>query len=552
MTWVTDLLREPSVAHDVLVLALVAVLGLAIGNIQWRGVGLGIAGVLFAGLAFGHFGFTASEETIELLRDFGLILFVYAVGMQVGPGFIDSLKQQGLVLNALAALLVISGALVTLLVAKLGAIPIPVAAGLFSGATTNTPSLAAAQGALKELPRGAVSSTLPGLGYAVSYPFGVLGIILTMVVSRAIFRVNLAREFEAIESQEKPTLQALNLEVQNTNLNGLTIREIPYIKDSGVVISRVKHNSSVEAARGDTRLQTGDVLLAVGEPDSLKDFERVIGPPSDVDLREIPADVTTRRMIVTNRATLGKTVHELKWEARYGVIVTRVIRAGLELAPRSDLRLQFGDEFICVGEENGLDQAGIEAGDSRKKLQHPNLLPVFLGIVLGVLLGSWAIPVPGMPAPLKLGLAGGPLLVALLLSNVRRIGPVVWYLPPPANTALREFGISLFLGAVGLKAGHAFVPAFTNGDGLHWMAWAALITIMPLILVTLMARLFAKMNFATLCGLLAGGMTDPPALAFATGMAKTDAPSISYAAVYPLVMILRIISAQLIILFFAR
>lgn len=546
------LLREPSAAHDVLLLALVAFFGLTLGSLKVKGLGLGIAGVLFAGLVFGHYGLTASHETIDFVRDLGLILFVYAVGVQVGPGFLSSLKQQGLTLNVMAGAIVILGALTTLFVSKAGGVPMAVAAGLFSGATTNTPSLAAAQGALLELPDAEKLAALPGLGYAVSYPFGVLGIILTMLLIRAAFGVNVAREVGDEAGEDKPALQTLNLEVNNPNLDGIAIRELPRIKDSGIVVSRVKKGDLVEVARADTRVETGDVLLAVGEKHSLEEFQRIVGPVSEVDLREIPADLTTRRLILTRRQVLAKSVHELNWAARFGVVVTRVVRAGLQLAPRSNLRLQFGDTLLCVGGKDGLTQAAAEAGDSHKELEHPALLPVFVGIALGVLLGSFPFAVPGVPAPIKLGMAGGPLLAAIGLSALGRIGPLVWHLPHSANAALREFGIILFLGATGMKAGSAFVPAFANGDGLQWMAWGALITLVPLIVIALVARIVFKLKFASLCGLLAGSTTDPPALAFANSMTASDTPLLAYATVYPLVMILRIVAAQILVLFFAR
>lgn len=551
MNTLKTLLLEPSVAHDIFALSIVVVCGLWLGSLKLKGVGLGVAGVLFAGLALGHFGLGASEATIHLVRDLGLILFVYGVGVQVGPGFLSNIKSQGLPLNILAALIVLLGGVITLVVCKVGGIPMPVAAGLFSGATTNTPSLAAVQETLREMPNAAANAGLPGLGYAVAYPFGVLGIILTMLGAKALFKVDIVRENEEMERHEnKPALDILHIEVQNPNLDGLAIRELPRIKDSGVVVSRIRKGALVSVARGKTIVNTGDILLLVGEPERLQEFGRIIGKPVEGDLRADSADLTTRRLIVTRRQVVGKTVYDMGWASLYGVVVTRVMRAGLELVPRSKLRLQFGDTLLCIGSEDALKRAAESVGNSSRELEHPALLPVFVGIVLGIVVGSIPLAVPGIPAPLKLGLAGGPLLVAIALSSIGRIGPLVWYLPPSANAALREFGIALFLGAVGLKAGVTFVPALTNGDGLYWMAWAALITVLPLLVVSLLGRLFLKLRFASLCGLLAGGMTDPPALAFATNMAGTDAPTLSYAAVYPMVMILRIVTAQILVLFF--
>lgn len=552
MNWFSDLFTSPSVAHDVLVLSLVAIGGLVLGNVRIKGISLGIAGVLFAGLFFGHFGLTISHEILDFAREFGLILFVYAVGVQVGPGFLGSLRKHGLPLNILAFAMVALGVITTLLVARFGHIPIPVAAGLFSGGTTNTPSLAAAQQALKDLPGGAASAALPGLGYAVAYPFGVLGIILTMLTARAAMRGNLEEVVPA--DDEAQPLEMLHVEVRNSNLSGVPIRQLPRFKDSGVVVSRVRHSGSddIEIARGDTVIQTGDVLLAVGEEGALKEFQTIVGVPSEVDLHEVGGKIATRRILVTRRQVLGKSIPQLGWAARYGVVVTRVVRAGIELSPRSRMKLQFGDTLRAIGGEEVLAQAAEEAGDSSEALEHPSMLTLFIGIALGVALGSLPIALPGMPAPIKLGLAGGPLLVAIILSSIGRIGPLVWYLPNSANAALRGFGIALFLACVGLKAGASFVPTLINGGGLAWMGWAVLITIVPLAIVAVAARLWLKMGFPSLCGLLAGGMTDPPALTFAQSMTPSDAPAVSYATVYPLVMISRIAAAQILIIFFAR
>jgi len=554
MNWITELLHGESVAHAMLVLSLVAVLGLALGQVRVAGIGLGIAGVLFAGLAFGHFGLTINHEVLEFCREFGLILFVYAIGLQVGPGFFSSLRKQGLALNLMAAAVVLLGVATTLFVSWAGKIPIPVAVGLFSGATTNTPSLAAAQQALKDAASagGTDASALPGLGYAVAYPFGVLGIILSMVLLRFVFRIKVAEEvarFQAAQGSAAP-LETLHVEVRNQNLNGVPVRKLPHLKDSGVVVSRVKRGDSVQVAQADTRIETGDVLLAVGEKESLDEFRVLVGERSDVDLREAPGEVTTRRMIVTRHEILGKTVHELNWAARFGVVVTRIIRAGVEFSPRSNLGLQFGDSVLAVGPEAALAQAATEAGNSPKELDHPSIIALFAGVAVGVFAGSWPLMLPGVPAPVKLGLAGGPLLAAIILSRIGRIGPLLWYLPPGANLALRELGIVLFLACVGLKAGDRFVPTLLEGSGFAWMGWAALITLLPLLVVALFARLVLKQNYASLCGLMAGSMTDPPALAFAGTMTASDAPSISYATVYPLVMLLRVVAAQAIVIFF--
>jgi putative transport protein len=549
MDWIRELFTGESVAHTVLLLSLVAVTGLALGSIRIKGVSLGIACVLFAGLVFGHFGMKLSHETLDFVREFGLILFVYTLGLQVGPGFFGSLRKQGLVLNSLALAVVVLGAITTLVVAKLGNIPIPIAAGMFSGATTNTPSLAAAQQALKDLVSVSASEQ-PGLGYAVTYPFGVLGIILTMLGSRFLMKEQVAAE--AKEKTDVPPLRTANLEILNPNINGLTLSQVPVASDGRVVVSRVRHDNHVEVARPETQLETGDVLLAVGPPEQLDRLRTVVGRESTSDLREEAPEIATQWAFVTRKNVIGKTLGELDFTHRYGANVTRLTRAGIEVAAQPDMRLQWGDAVLIVGDKSTLKTAIGELGNAVHHLQHPTFVPVFIGLALGVVLGSWPMSVPGVPVPIKLGLAGGPLIVAILLSSIGRIGPLMWYLPPSSNLALREFGIVLFLACVGLKSGGSFVATLTTGGGFSWMAWATLITLIPLIIVALIGVLAFRLRYATLCGLLAGSTTDPPALAFAQGSTKSDAPTLSYATVYPMVMIARIIAAQIIVIFFAR
>lgn len=553
MDWFSDLLTGEGAAHTIFILALITVSGLALGQLKVRGIGLGIAGVLFAGLAFGHFGLRINHEVLEFLREFGLILFVYAIGVQVGPGFMASLKRQGALLNGLAAAIVVSGALMTLLVAYLGKIPMPIAVGLFSGATTNTPSLAAAQQALRELPNGAANVSLPGVGYAVAYPFGIAGIIFTMLLARAAFRVNVNQEVAALAAEQQsqtPSLTRRNLRVSNANLNGLEVKNIPALGESGVVFSRLMRGGVVQSVQAHTVLQEGDILLSVGTPEQLDKLRLVIGEEAHEDVFKVPAALQFEKILVTQKRVAGKTVRELDLSG-HGVTITRILRAGIELTPGPDVHLQFGDTVRAVGTRQDLDYAAQELGNSVKELNHPQIIPVFVGIVLGVILGSLPIQLPGMPAPVKLGLAGGPLLAAIILSSWGKAGPLVWYLPASAIAMTRELGIILFLACVGLKSGEQFVPALLGG-GWQWMLWAALITLVPLLLVALYARLVYKMNYATLCGLLAGSMTDPPALAFAGNATDSEFPSLSYATVYPLVMLLRVVAAQILVLFFAR
>jgi putative transport protein len=554
MNWFKDLIQGESIAHVVFVLSLVATLGLAIGSLKIRGIGLGIAGVLFSGLLVGHFGITIPNEVLHFAREFGLILFVYTIGLQVGPGFFGSLRKQGLPLNMMAASIVLLGAIITVIISKFFGVSMAAAVGLFSGATTNTPSLGAAQEAIRSLPSAPEgSAALPGLGYAVAYPFGIIGIILSMLVIRAIFRVNIKDETADLLSKsgaKASKLSRLNLRVTNTNLDGRRLDQIPVFQSLGVVISRIQHEGVVHVAKPDDLIHLGDTLLAVGPPAKLEELRLIVGALSEVDLHSMDSSLVVRRVIVTKKAILGRQIQELDFLTDNDVTVTRVTRAEVEISATPEQRLQFGDMLVIVGNEQAIARASKALGNSVKQLNHTELIPIFIGIALGVLFGSIPVAFPGMPAPVKLGLAGGPLLVAIVLSRIGRIGPLLWYMPNNANFAIREIGIVLFLSCVGLHSGAKFVDTLVHGDGLKWMLFASIITVAPLLIVGFFARLALKTNYVSICGLLSGSMTDPPALAFANTIAGSDAPSISYATVYPLTMLLRVVCAQLLVLVF--
>lgn len=558
MTSLLDLARLNPIAHAMLVLACVVSLGLALGSVKLRGVGLGAAGVLFVGILFGHLQFTLAPELLAFVRDFGLVLFVYTIGLQVGPGFVTSLRRQGLPLNLMAAVIVLLGAGVTLLMAWLLRIDLAAAVGIFTGATTNTPALGATQEALKSLPGlDPERLGLPALGYAVAYPFGILGIILTMLALRWFLRVDIAAEAEAFRHEQRSDLEPVerrNILITNANLNGLQLHQLPAKDKLDVVISRVKPAGEREVIPPGigTRLHVGDVVLAVGTRASLDEFCLIAGRPAGEDLLQAPGRVTFRRVVVTQKKMLGQSLRQLQLNQRFGVTLTRVTRGDVELSARADLRLQFGDMVLMVGEEADIIRAAGFFGDSVKELNHANLIPVFVGIILGVLLGMYPFHLGAMPTPVRLGLAGGPLLVAIILSRIGRIGPLVWYMPANANTLLRELGIALFLACAGLKAGEHFFHVLRAGDGFKWMICGATITLVPLLIVGLGARLLGRLNYLSLCGLLSGSMTDPPALAFANSVTGSDAPSVAYATVYPLTMLLRIVVAQLLVLFLCR
>ena len=553
------LLDGETSAGAVLVLSLVAALGLALGAVRLRGIGLGIAGVLFVGIAFGHFGVQVAERTREFVRELGLVLFVYSIGLQVGPGFLASLRRHGLRLNLLAAGIVVLGVLTALGLRFAFGVEAPVLVGLLAGATTNTPSLAAAQQALQEAlpsaPDRIAAVQLPGLGYAVAYPFGVLGVILVMVAVRLAFRISVAKEAEELaksQASEIPPLARANLEVTNPNLTGMPLEKVPALAGTGIVVSRIWQDGRLQVPRPETRLGPADVLLAVGTREELEALRVVVGQESSLDLRALPSAITSKRLIVTRTAATGRTLAELDFVRRFSVQITRVSRAEVEMSATPGFELQHGDTVLAVGEPADIQKVAAELGDSPKSLNYPHLVPMFAGIALGILAGSIPFSLPGVPAPVRLGLAGGPLLVAIALARVGRIGPLVWYMPISANYVLRETGIVLFLAAVGLGAGSAFVDTLVRGDGLYWMACGAALTVVPLLAAAVVARLALGLNYLTLCGVLAGAMTDPPALSFATAVAGSEDPSVAYATVYPLTMILRVLSAQLLVMYLVR
>ncbi|EFH6459123.1 TPA: putative transporter [Escherichia coli] len=546
------------IALTVSILALVAVVGLFIGNVKFRGIGLGIGGVLFGGIIVGHFvsqaGMTLSSDMLHVIQEFGLILFVYTIGIQVGPGFFASLRVSGLRLNLFAVLIVIIGGLVTAILHKLFDIPLPVVLGIFSGAVTNTPALGAGQQILRDLGTPMEMVDQMGMSYAMAYPFGICGILFTMWMLRVIFRVNVETEAQQHESSRTnggALIKTINIRVENPNLHDLAIKDIPILNGDKIICSRLKREETLKVPSPDTIIQLGDLLHLVGQPADLHNAQLVIGQEVDTSLSTKGTDLRVERVVVTNENVLGKRIRDLHFKERYDVVISRLNRAGVELVASGDISLQFGDILNLVGRPSAIDAVANVLGNAQQKLQQVQMLPVFIGIGLGVLLGSIPVFVPGFPAALKLGLAGGPLIMALILGRIGSIGKLYWFMPPSANLALRELGIVLFLSVVGLKSGGDFVNTLVNGEGLSWIGYGALITAVPLITVGILARMLAKMNYLTMCGMLAGSMTDPPALAFANNLHPTSgAAALSYATVYPLVMFLRIITPQLLAVLF--
>lgn len=546
------------IALTVSVLALVAVVGLWIGNVKIRGVGFGIGGVLFGGIIVGHFvdqaGVALSSPMLHFIQEFGLILFVYTIGIQVGPGFFASLRVSGLRLNLFAILIVILGGLVTAVLHKLFNIPLPVVLGIFSGAVTNTPALGAGQQILRDLGVPFEVVDQMGMSYAMAYPFGICGILLTMWLVRLFFRINVekeAQQFEESSGNGHAHLHTINVRVENPNLHQMAIQDVPMLNSDNIVCSRLKRGELLMVPASGTLIQAGDLLHLVGRPEDLHNAQLVIGQEVATSLSTRGTDLKVERVVVTNEKVLGKKIRDLHVKQRYDVVISRLNRAGVELVASSSASLQFGDILNLVGRPEAIDAVAAELGNAQQKLQQVQMLPVFIGIGLGVLLGSIPLFIPGFPAALKLGLAGGPLIMALILGRIGSIGKLYWFMPPSANLALRELGIVLFLAVVGLKSGGDFVATLTQGDGLSWIAYGIFITAIPLLTVGILARMLANMNYLTLCGMLAGSMTDPPALAFANNLhATSGAAALSYATVYPLVMFLRIITPQLLAVLF--
>jgi len=549
MNWIFELYRTQPVAHSIGMISLVCVIGMVFGSLKIRGVGLGTSGVLFAGILMGHWGTEVDHRTLDFVKEFGLVLFVFTIGLQLGPGFVAALRQQGVRLNLLAAAIVVLGAVCAPLTGWLAGFDAAAVLGIFSGATTNTPSLGAGSQTLAMLPEiSPERQALPALAYAVTYPTAIGGIIVTLLMLKQIFRIDVAQEAAEFVTKRLPMaepLQRRTLKVTNPNLMDTTVGAIPGLTECRVTISRVRHELDTVVVNESTPIHCGDLLTVVGTAVGLEKFRKVVGEFSDDDLVLSDSRVTSRRVVVTDRRVLGRTVGEVDLDRRFGVAVTRVTRGGLEMTAIPGLRLQFGDMVQIVGSAPDLEKAAVAVGNSVKELNETHFIPLFIGIFLGIVLGTMPIAFPLLPQPVRLGLAGGPLIVALILGRVGHIGRYVWHMPENSNLAFREFGISLFFAAVGLSAGGSFFATVLSVTGLQWLAAGLFVTILPLLVIGTFARVVCRMNFMDLSGLIAGSMTDPPALAFASNISESDAPTVAYATVYPLTTLLRILSAQI-------
>ena len=558
MNWINDLLWGEGIGHSILLLSFVIAAGIQLGKIKVFGVSLGITLVLFVGIILGHFGFTINHNVIHFFKEFGLILFVYSVGMQVGPGFFSSFKQGGITLNMLACGIVFLGVLTAVILHYATGIPMPTMVGILSGAVTNTPGLGAAQQAFSDM--HGVSDNTIALGYAVAYPLGVIGIILSIILIKYIFRVSFDKENEQLNSEDSShtnEAKPISLIVKNPAIFNKTVAELSnLLEHRDFVISRVwrDSNKQIEIASANTVLQENDKVFVITTETDAETIKTFIGEEIDMERKQwirMESQFINRRILLTKPELNGKRLGQLKLRKLYGINITRINRAGVDLVAKPGLTLQVGDRVNVVGTETAVSNVEKVLGNSMKRLNEPNLITIFVGIALGIVLGSIPISFPGIPQPVKLGLAGGPLVVAILISRFGYHYKLITYTTQSANLMLREIGITLFLACVGISAGDGFVDTIVNNGGFAWIGYGFIITFVPLMIIGCIGRYFCKVNYFTLMGLIAGSTTDPPALAYSNATAGNDAPSVGYATVYPLTMFLRVLTAQLLILFFA-
>jgi putative transport protein len=553
--FISDLLNREAIAQTIFLYSFIVAAGIFLGKLKIFGVSLGVTFVLFIGIVVSHFGFNANHQIVEFVREFGLILFVYSIGLQLGPGFFSSFRKGGLSLNLMAVGIVVSGGITTMLIHIITGTSLPMLVGIMSGAVTNTPGLGAAQNALNQVASAVPGYEVPeiGLGYAVAYPFGVLGIIITMILLKKMLSIDATKELDKFNKDQHPEgvlPEKINIQVTNEKVVGRSINEISGLINSEFVISRIFHKGELKPATSDTIICENDIILVVTKKESIPEIVKEIGSIIEMDISASQGNLISRRVLVTNSETFGKSIGSLRLRTRFNITITRVFRAGIELMASPGIKFQMGDRVTIVGDEKSVEIVTGILGNSLKRLNEPNLVPIFFGIMLGVVLGIIPIRIPGIVNPLRLGLAGGPLIVAIIISKYGHRFSMVPYTTLSANLMLREMGITLFLASVGLVAGEKFIPSFVSGKGFVWMGYGAIITLIPIVLGFLFARIVLKRNYLEICGLIAGSMTDPPALAFANSATQSEAPAIAYATVYPLVMFLRIFIAQLLILLF--
>ena len=562
MDWIINLFTNTeSVAHIALLYAVVIAVGILLGKIKVGGISLGVTFVLFAGIVAGHVGFTAPTNILSFIQDFGLILFVFCIGLQVGPGFFESFKKGGVTLNMLSTTTVLLNVAVMFACYFIffdtnDKTNLPMMVGTLYGAVTNTPGLGAANEALESVWKVA-DGTMPQIaaGYACAYPLGVLGIIGATIAVRFLTRTKLADEEEELKEEEAENPHAkphqMHLKVNNAYLAGRTVKQINEFLNRDVVFSRLMHEGKVIIPSSKDVFETGDEVLVVCAEADAEAIQAFIGPEIDMPWKEDESNqpLVSKRIVVTNSSMNGKTLGKMHFSSVYGVTVTRISRQGMDVFASRNYRFQVGDKILVVGPEDNVNRIAELMGNSVKRLDAPNIATIFIGIIVGILFGSIPFAIPGMPVPLKLGIAGGPLIIAILIGRFGHRIKLNTYTTTSANMMLREIGLVLFLASVGVKAGAHFWETVVQGDGLMYVFTGFLITIIPILIVGVIARLKFKFNYFTIMGMIAGTCTDPPALAYANSVCSREAPAIGYSTVYPLSMFLRIFTAQLIVLF---
>ncbi|MCD8288186.1 MAG: putative transporter, partial [Porphyromonadaceae bacterium] len=556
MDWIQNLLfTTDSVAHTAILFAFVIVVGVYLGKLKIFGVSLGVTFVLFVGLFVSHFGFTAEQNILNFTKEFGLILFVYSIGLQVGPGFFSSFKKGGMQLNLLAAeVILLNMAIVCVIYAiEHSRVSMPELVGILSGAVTNTPGLGAAQQTLSQLELDGKLTEAPEIasGYAAAYPLGVIGIILAMIVIRYLFRINNEEETKRLEEEkEANTLipHIVTYKVENSLIVGCTLKKLAELIDRNFVVSRMQKKGEAIIPDDNTTLDKDDLLLIVLSEKDEEALKAFIGPIEEMDWEAIHSPIVSRRIVVTKPEYNGHAIGSLRLRMGYQLNATRLNRAGVDLLVTPNLKLQIGDRLTVVGRQEDINRLASRLGNSMKRLNEPNMITIFIGIFLGILLGSIPLSIPGISSSMKLGLAGGPLIIAILIGRFGYKMKLVTYTSTSASLMLREIGICFFLASVGIEAGGSFVKTVISGDGLLWVFWGFLITIIPLLFIGIIGRWYYKLNYFSIIGLMSGSMTDPPALAYANKISGNDAPAVAYSTVYPLSMFLRVLTAQLLIL----
>lgn len=559
MDWLINLFTTTdSVAHIVLLYAIVIAVGVYLGKIKIGGISIGVTFVLFAGIAAGHIGFTAPTNILSFLQEFGLILFVFMIGLQVGPGFLESFRKGGITLNLLSTVMVVLNVIVMFACYYIffdtsDPKNLPMMVGTLYGAVTNTPGLGAANETLYSIfDKGEVPQIASG--YACAYPLGVLGIIGATIAIKYIFGIKLEKEEEELAKEEEDNDDVkphfMDLEVTNLYLEGKTLAQVHNYLNRDFVCSRILHDGHVSIPNGSTIFHIGDKLFVVCAENDAEAIIAFIGPTINVDWKKQDEPMVSKRILVTRSSINGKTLGQMHFSSAYGVNVTRVTRQGMDLFAIPSLSLQVGDRIMVVGPEDAVNRVAAVMGNSIKRLDAPNIATIFVGVFIGILFGSIPVAIPGIPVPIKLGIAGGPLIIAILIGRYGDKVHLVTYTTTSANMMLREIGLMLFLASVGIKAGDGFLETVIQGDGVKYVYTGFLITIIPILIIGIIARKKYKFNYFTIMGMIAGTYTDPPALAYANSICSKEAPSIGYSTVYPLSMFLRIFTAQIIVLFF--